>query len=118
MNFGDINAKEHNSIGVYSKKVLIYGWDADALAPVRIVVDSNGKLLSANPTADYKISDEDVVGTDSYTGFLRGDGAWYIMKSSESGDAVAYRYASGSSSYTTNWANKTTLSYNLFSTAF
>jgi hypothetical protein len=42
--FGDINAKELNSVGTYCKKVLLYGWDSSALAPVKLLCDVSGNL--------------------------------------------------------------------------
>jgi len=44
MQHGELNSREHNSVGVYAKKVLTYGWDSDAMAPVKIRSSEKGEL--------------------------------------------------------------------------
>lgn len=64
----------------------------------------------------YHPSDEDESGDPRYYGFLDKDGNWYIMEHNVGNGT--YRYASGSSNYSTNWTGKAGLSYNYFSTEF
>jgi hypothetical protein len=45
MQSGDINAKEHNSIGIDSKKVLLWGWYNNK--PIKVAVTSSGYLKVA-----------------------------------------------------------------------
>jgi len=42
MQSGDIPAKEHNSVGTYCKKELMYGWYNGA--PIKIAVTAAGLL--------------------------------------------------------------------------
>lgn len=68
----------------------------------------------------YKVSDIDDAGTTKYYGFLRKDGAWYIMK--EDTVAKTYRYTKGSTGYETAttgaWATRASLSYDYFHNTF
>lgn len=64
----------------------------------------------------YKISDIDADASPNYYGFLRADGAWYILKETIVPGDDTYRYVAGSSSYT--WSGRTGLSYVTFDSAF
>lgn len=66
------------------------------------------------PTDGYNITDIDD-STPAYYGFVDKDGNWFIQKEGTSGD---YRYVKGSSSYTSNWSNRASLSYDYFSNVF
>jgi len=67
-------------------------------------------------TAEYCISDQ-ITGSTSYYGYLRQDGAWYILKSVNAGGGeINYTYAKGQSGY--NWAGRAAESYAVFSTTF
>lgn len=68
--------------------------------------------------ASYKISDKDDDASPNYFGFTKADGSWYILKETVSAGADTYRYAAGSSSYTTNWTNRASLSYDYFYNTF
>ena len=63
----------------------------------------------------YKISDKDDDSDPSYYGFISKEGYWYILEINDSNNT--FRYAFGSSSYTTNWSNRATLSYDYYSDA-
>lgn len=63
-------------------------------------------------TAPYSISDLDESGTTKYYGFLKDDGAWYIM----SVTATAVRYVKGTSGY--SFASPSSLTYDTFSNTF
>ncbi|MBI3290370.1 hypothetical protein HYZ78_03150 [Candidatus Microgenomates bacterium] len=67
-----------------------------------------------HPTDGYKISELDD-SSPAFYGFIRKDGAWFIMKEGTSGD---YRYTAGSSSFSTNWTNRSSLSYDYFHNVF
>jgi len=65
---------------------------------------------------NYEISDEVAKGGDAtvrYYGWLANGGAWVIMQ--EDLDAGSYRYIAGKTDYSTNWTNRESLSYMLFS---
>ena len=117
MQHGDIDAKELNSIGVYAKKVIVYGWDTTNLTPVRLACDSDGNLLVGNGLDIYKLSDED--GSEpAYYGYLSKTGTWYIMQATTSGNVVSYRFYKGDTDYTTNWTNRASLGYGYFNAIF
>jgi len=63
--FGDINAKELNSIGTYCKKVLLYGWDSSALAPVKLLCDSSGNVKIDPTNLDSRYWFHSGIGTDT-----------------------------------------------------
>lgn len=67
---------------------------------------------------DFRVSDIDN-SSPKYFGFLRKDGAWYIMKVTTTGNVDAYRYYMGVTDYATAWGNRTSLTpYGLFSVVF
>lgn len=68
-----------------------------------------------HPTDGYEVAEIDDSSTPSYYGFLKKTGAWYVMKENSSG---AYRYAKGSSSFSTNWSNRASLTYDYFDSVF
>lgn len=52
----EVDKLEHDSADVATKRVLLYGWDADNLEKVRLAVDSTGNLLTPGfslPAYDY-----------------------------------------------------------------
>jgi hypothetical protein len=74
------------------------------------IKDASGNLINPaekHPTDGYEISRIDD-STPSYYGFTNKDGAWFIMKEDSSGN---YTYAAGSSNFTSNWANRASLTY-------
>ncbi len=76
----------------------------------RIAVNSDGSLKSADPLDGYKVTDID----DSYFGYLKSDGSWYIMRESSG----TYRYVKGDSDYSTAWTGRGELSYQYFNVIF
>jgi hypothetical protein len=67
------------------------------------------------PTDGYNISEIDDSALPSYYGFVHKNGNWYIAKEDSSG---AYRYTKGSSSFSTNWTNRASLTYDYFDSIF
>lgn len=67
-----------------------------------------------HPTDRYKISELDD-SSPAYYGFVDAGGAWYILKEDSAG---AYRYAKGSSSFSTNWTNRASLFYDYYHNVF
>lgn len=66
---------------------------------------------------NYALSDVDADASPNYYGYLRCDGAWYILKETISAGADTYRYYFGTSDYTTNWTNRASLTYVYFDSA-
>ena len=54
----------------------------------------------------------------TYYGFLNRLGEWYIMEQTISGTTFSYRFAKGSSAYTTNWTNRESLTYGYLNVIF
>lgn len=67
-----------------------------------------------HPTDGYKISQLDD-SVPAYYGFTEKGGAWFIMREDASGN---YRYAKGASSFSTNWTNRASLTYDYFENVF
>ena len=63
-------------------------------------------------TAAYSISDMDETGTTKYYGFLKSDGAWYIMSLT----GTKARYIAGGSGY--DFSTRAGLAYVAFNNAF
>lgn len=79
--------------------------------------DSSGTVIDpaiSTPTDGYKISDIDS-STPAYYGFTEKSGKWFIMREGSSGD---YRYAKGSSAFSTNWTSRASLTYDYFDNVF
>lgn len=74
-----------------------------------------GEVLS-DQLKQYKVNDIDVDSDPQYFGFTDKDGNWYISKKTES--SGAFRYAKGTSNYTTNWSGRSLLSYDYFYNVF
>ena len=64
----------------------------------------------------YEISDLDDGGATKYYGFLTKDGQWAMMKYDTSAGTI--RYTEGASDYTTNWVNRTGLSFDYYNVKF
>lgn len=69
---------------------------------------------NVNALKEYAISDTDDDAEPNYFGYIKADGAWYILKE----ESNTYRYVAGSSAYTTAWAARTTQSYDYFNEIF
>lgn len=67
-----------------------------------------------HPTDGYKISQIDD-SSPAYYGFVEKGGAWFIQQEDSSGN---YRYTKGNSSFSTNWTNRASLTYDYFDVIF
>lgn len=112
--FSDV-PREHDDNDFRAKRVKTGGFDYDNTTYRNFAVDSGGRMKSADILQEYQMSDQDT-GEPSYFGFLRDDGAWYIVKQTTSGTSVTWRYVKGASSY--NFSNRGSESYNTFDVEF
>jgi len=85
------------------------------------------KHISLEPLLNYKTqaiagyvaSDQSFDGVSTtHFGFLDHDGNWYIQEQVVTGNDISWRYAKGSSDYTTNWAGRAGLTYNYYNVEF
>lgn len=95
--YPSIQLEEHDPDSPESKRVLVYGWDADGLQKVRIKVDSNGnqiiKTEESTPTdptringsfvftrnaSNYITSIAQTIDGTTYTKTITRDGSNYI----------------------------------------
>ena len=66
----------------------------------------------------YFAADGDADASPNYYGFVRADGAWYILKETLSAGADTYKYAKGDSRYEANWTNRANLTYDYYHNVF
>lgn len=81
------------------------------------VKDTTGTKIDPavkQPTDGYRITEIDD-STTAYYGFVDKTGAWFIQREESSG---AYRYSKGTTSFSTNWTNRASLTYDYFDTIF
>lgn len=113
--WGDVNAKEHDSTDIVAKRIKAHAFDGTSW--VKLLCDASGRLITDNPLSGYKVSDEDG-SSPAYYGYINSAGGWYIIKATTAGSVISYRYAAGASDYTTNWTGRTGLTYNYFNVEF
>jgi hypothetical protein len=65
--------------------------------------------VTGSGTNGYEYQDYEKTGTYTYVGYEHADGRWYIYRRTLSTNAR--EYASGASSYSTNWTGRAGLSY-------
>lgn len=106
-------------MALFTKKAQASFFGSAPLGPgvvgIKDIAGNRVNPAEKNPTDGYKITNIDGAGTPAYYGFVKSTGAWYIM---EEGATGAYRYAKGSTSFSTNWTNRATLTYDYFNTVF
>lgn len=95
----------------------------DVVAPLPAGTNNIGDVdiltdATADPLALYQINDVDADTATKYYGYETAGGAWYIMKETTTTGDQSYRYAKGSSDYSTAWTNRATQTYNIFGTIF
>lgn len=69
----------------------------------------------SHPTDGYEIAEIDDTSSPAYYGFLKKNGYWYITKETSAG---SYRYTKGTTSFSTNWTNRASLTYDYFDSVF
>ena len=110
---GGLGKVDNSSSGAAGQALLYASHDGGTnFVPVR--VDPSGNLVAGNDLSSYVASDITTAGDPLYYGFLRSDGAWYIMK--ETGGT--YRFIKGASDYTTNWTGRAGLSFGYYDAIF
>lgn len=77
----------------------------------------NDLLLLNGQLAAYKPADQDV-SSPMYDGFVSADGAWYIMKTTTTGNVRSYRFVKAESGYAAAWTARATKTYDYFSVVF
>jgi hypothetical protein len=68
------------------------------------------------PTEGYTISEIDDENIVTYYGFVKHDGAWFIMK--EDAETNSYRYTRGGSNFSDNWGSRENLKYDYYYNLF
>lgn len=63
----------------------------------------------AGGSTDYTLQNEELTSTYAYAGYEKTAGDWYIYRRTRSGNVR--EYATGASSYATNWTNRSSLTY-------
>lgn len=79
--------------------------------------NAQGEVINpaeSSPTQGYYISQIDD-GDTSYFGFINSLGQWYVMRQDIDN---SYRYSRGDKDFSSNWANRTQLSYDSFDNVF
>lgn len=71
---------------------------------------------SKNALEGYEAADEDFSADPEYRGYVNRFGNWYIRQNNRANGT--YKFAKGTSGYETNWANRTTLTYDYFHNAY
>lgn len=68
---------------------------------------------------EYALTDIDDNVLPYYYGFINADGQWYIMKQGSDGVVkYAVSFISPRGQYSSNWDNRTNLTYNYWDTSF
>lgn len=89
----------------------------DSEGKSRYVTLEDGRIpVSTNPLANYLVTDEEETATYAYTGFENASGSWCIQR--ETLASGAYRYAAGTSDYSTAWTNRASQTYQYPSQTF
>lgn len=86
-------------------------------ASIAPFLNEAGQLpVATSPLSGYLIADEEETATYAYTGFETSSGGWCIQR--ETLASGAYRYAAGSSNYSTAWTNRASQTYQYPSQTF
>jgi hypothetical protein len=78
------------------------------------------QIIATNQLAalsGYKVSDIDTSTSTQYFGFIDYNGNWYIIQFNTTANTVRYAAGNESNSYSTNWTNRTSLTYTYYNTA-
>jgi hypothetical protein len=82
------------------------------------IKDSSGTKIDPaqeHATDGYEVTEIDDASAPAYYGFVNATGAWYITREASDG---SYRYAKGSSSFSTNWTGRAALTYDYYYNVF
>ncbi len=105
-----------------TKRVLLYGWDADSLEKVRLSVNSDGTIKSDSPTSGFSTCFVDQSGSVTYVSMENKTETWMIVKvDSSSGTVLTYANVVNNPTYTnitTARTDREALTYNLPSVIF
>ena len=69
-----------------------------------------------DPTSRFQLSDFDISSTPFYVGKIDADGEWFIKRIDTTTGEVLY--TKGDDDYTTNWDDRSTLTYDTFDNIF
>lgn len=72
------------------------------------------QFYDKSPLGGYVIANKDIKGNLNYEGFVRQDGAWYVMRETVSQGDHTYEYVQGFGDYETSWAGRADLNYKPF----
>ena len=83
-------------------------------AQVLPITDGALVTSSVDPLVKYKTTDLDTTSATKYVGYTDVDGNWFIKEIT----ATTIRFVKGTSSYTTNWTNRASLTFDYFYNIF
>lgn len=84
-------------------------YDSDNPLPVGVILQSYAPAETENRNADG----------NQYLGNVNKDGRWYIQQRSNVGQNTnTIKFSAGTATFSTNWGNRTTLTYDYFNDAF
>jgi len=82
-------------------------------------IDNLGNVAGSDVLAGYKpIQRDENPGGTSYYGMIASDGSWVILRETISSTVTTDAYAIGTSNFSSNWANRATLTYSSFDSLF
>lgn len=74
---------------------------------------------TATAPATYAISDADeAAASPKYYGFLKADGAWYILKVTAAAGVSGYTYVAGTTGYAAAWTGRAGQTYTSYDVTF
>jgi hypothetical protein len=104
-NSNETNSLEHDSTDVYTKRVMLYGYDAVTMKKVRVVVNANGQLVSDAATTPTIITKELTTASTEYTVTLPTNCKAFSAKLRSQGSPFTFAFTPSSASYMTVPAN-------------
>jgi hypothetical protein len=112
----EVEKLEHDDAS-QAKRVMLYGWDANTLTPVKLNVDQSGAMR----VESWELMDVEEAAPITYIGKEKEDGSWIVQKIDTTSDTVS-RWAGVSNNptltgYTQAWTDRASLTYGLRSEA-
>ena len=77
-------------------------------------IDNLENVASADVVAGYQVANKEEDAVTSYYGYIDTDGNWYIQRVT----ATDVDFVKGTTTYSTNWTNRTSQSYAKFNAVF